>query len=114
MAELVLTVRVPQIVTTLHGRGRVRAYSGEALVPMASPTRVFALRRTTHKGIVSDTVLEADAFIPEHYRGQIGGHRSAWLTPEIRRCFVFVEDNRKSLRPFLESGDAEWTGEQLA
>ena len=108
MADLVLTVRVPQMVTTMHGRGRTRAFSAPEIVPLASPTRVLSVRRVMRCGLPSDLEVEADAFIPEQYRGQISGQRDRWITPEIRRCVVMVADNRKTLAPFLASGDFEW------
>jgi hypothetical protein len=108
MGDLVLTVRVPQPVTCLYGRGRTRAFTSEEEVPLASPTRVLAIRRVERGGVVSETELEADAFIPEQYRGMISGPRDRWLTPEVRRCVVMVADNRKSVAAFVGSGDREW------
>jgi hypothetical protein len=103
MADLVLTIRVPQAGRVVYGEGRARLWPIEHLVPLV--TRVVALRRIVRGGALDESELEADAFIPEIYREQISGRRDQWITPEIRRSLVWVSDNRKSLAPFLESGE---------
>jgi hypothetical protein len=97
-----LTVQIPVLVGKAYGKYRNRIFYEPADTPIE--TTVHAVRLVPKK----PELVEVDAFIPENYRGQIEGARSAWVSDEVRKCFARVSDNRKSLRPFLDSGDAEW------
>jgi hypothetical protein len=97
-----LTVQLPVLAPRLYGKYRNRIAYEQQLMPIE--TTVHAVR------LIKDDpgAVEVDAFIPEQYRGQIDGPRSKWVDTEVRRCIAWIEDNPKSLRAFLESGDAEW------
>lgn len=96
-----LTIQIPVMSAEFHGRGGTRIFYAAKFMPIL--TTVSVLRR--HPG--NDMTIEAEAFIPEQYRGQIDGLRSAWVTPEIRKCVCYVGDNPKTLREFMESGEQE-------
>ena len=103
---MVLEVQVPQEVTVFYGKFKNRISAVEDLVPLH--TSVRALRRIIVDGLRDEVAIEADAFIPERYRKSVLGHRSKWSSDEYRWCLVYVHDNRKTLAPFIESGDAQW------
>ncbi|WP_250528824.1 hypothetical protein [Caballeronia sp. ATUFL_F1_KS4A] len=46
----------------------------------------------------------ADAWIPEHYRSRIPILDSKWIAQGVYRAKAFIDDNRKTLAPFLASG----------
>jgi len=98
---MILTVQIPVLVPEIYGKFKNRISYTTKLMPIV--TRVVAVRRTVIAGEV-----EADAFIKDEYRRQIDGAKSKWIDAEYRRCVCYVEDNPKTLRAFLESGDAEW------
>jgi hypothetical protein len=84
---MILTVQVPQEVPLI--------------------TSVRAIRRIFIDGHRDEVAIEADAFIPPHYRKSICGPRSKWIDEEYRRCIVYIQDNRKSLAEFVTSGELE-------
>lgn len=102
---MVLTVQVPQEVTVLYGRYGTRMSAVEDLVPLI--TSVRAIRRIFIAGQRDEVAIEADAFIPAHYRKSICGPRSKWINDEYRRCIVYIQDNRKTLAEFVASGELE-------
>ena len=97
---MILTVQIPVAVTRPYGRGGSRLSYETTLMPIV--TNCVAIRRA------AGGLLEADAFIKDEYRGQIEGPASKWIDIEYRRCICRADENRKTLRDFLESGDAEW------
>jgi hypothetical protein len=107
---LVLTILVPQPVTVIYGRYRNRFSTQESLQPLITSCR--ALRRVIWNGVMSESEIEVEAFIPEHMRRSICGARSSWIDDEWRRSVAAIADNRKSLAAFIESGDREWKFEE--
>jgi hypothetical protein len=102
---MVLKVQVPQEVTVFYGKYRNRMSAVEDLVPLI--TSVRAIRRIFIDGRRDEVAIEADAFIPPHHRKSILGPRSKWIDDEYRRCLVYIQDNRKTLAPFIASGELE-------
>ena len=109
---MVLTVQVPQEVTVFYGKYRNRMSAVEDLVPLI--TSVRAIRRIFIDGHRDEIAIEADAFIPAHYRKSICGPRSKWIDDEYRRCLVYIQDNRKSLADFVASDELERKIEESA
>jgi len=102
---MILTVQVPQEVTVFYGHYKNRMSAVEDLVPLI--TSVRAIRRIFIGGHRDEVAIEADAFIPPHYRKSICGPRSKWIDDEYRRCIVYIQDNRKTLAPFITSDELE-------
>lgn len=102
---MVLEVQVPQEVTVFYGKYKNRISAVEDLVPLH--TSVRALRRIVVDGVRDEVAIEADAFIPERCRKGVLGPRSKWSDDEHRWCLVYVQANRKTLAPFIASGELE-------
>lgn len=101
-----LQVQLPVLVARIYGkyRNRITHEAGwESLL-----TTVHAVRYISPDDGPDVTMVEADAFIPEHRRRGLDVRASRWVTPEILRVNVWVAENRKTLAPFLASGDREW------
>lgn len=98
---MILEIQIPVLVTVTYGKYKNRFSVQPKLMPIV--TSVSALRLISGDNIA----IEVDAFIPESLRGQIDGPRSKWRTPEIRKCICYIDDNRKTLRDFIESGAQE-------
>lgn len=102
----VLTIQVPKLVSVAYGKYKNRISEVEDLVQLI--TSVHAVRRIVDDGIVDEVAVQVDAFIPEQHRAEITGPRSRWITPEVYRTIAYIEHNKRTLRAFIESGDAEW------
>ncbi|WP_434663504.1 hypothetical protein P5W99_24500 [Paraburkholderia sp. A3BS-1L] len=102
MKPIRLQVKMPTIgVFSIKGRSAV----GE--VEQLVETMVDGLRRSEFKGVIAQDRVLVRAFVPELFRrhmretGRLIDGERAW-------CVAMLEDNRKSLAPFLASGDREW------
>ncbi|MFD1556016.1 hypothetical protein ACFSHT_10325 [Paraburkholderia silviterrae] len=105
MKPIRLQVQMPTIgVFSIKGRSAV----GEIEGPIEA--MVHGLRRVEFKGQIADDYVRALAFVPEQFRshlresGRLVGAEHAW-------CTATLADNKKSLAPFLASGDDEWKSE---
>jgi hypothetical protein len=96
-----LTIQIPVLVAEIYGKYKNRITYTTRLQPIL--TSVSAIRRVEG----DDVAIEVDAFIPEQYRDQIDGSHMKWISPEMRRCVCYIDDNRKTLRDFIESGEQE-------
>ena len=98
---MILEIQIPVLVTVTYGKYRNRFSAEARLMPIVTSVRALRL-------IPGDSIaIEVEAFIPEKDRDMIDGPRSKWLTPEFRKCICYVDDNRKTLREFIESGAQE-------
>lgn len=70
-------------------------------------TTVDGLCRVVFKGGVQENCVSARAFVPERFRGYLREQKRL-VDGEYVWCLAMVEHNRKSLAPFLASGDREW------
>ncbi|WP_322069948.1 hypothetical protein [Paraburkholderia bannensis] len=102
MKPIRLQVQMPVIGVFSIGRR-----SGVGEVEQLVETTVTGLRRSEHNGLRVEGSAMALAFVPEQFRRHLRetkrllGDEHAWLT-------VKLADNRKSLAPFMASGDLEW------
>ncbi|PVX86458.1 hypothetical protein [Paraburkholderia unamae] len=71
-------------------------------------TTVYVVRRSVTKGVMSDEVVLVDAFIPPNYRKGISGRDHTWRSGGVLRCSARVSMNKRSLAPFIESGEKRW------
>jgi hypothetical protein len=76
-------------------------------------TMVYRLERVMyeHRG---PRFVYAEAWIPEHHRGGFLPGDLDWVSEGIYRARAFVEYNRTTLAPFVESGDFEWDVREAA
>jgi hypothetical protein len=102
---MVLTTEVPSLVAVEHGRFRRISY-----VPgdVEFVSRVRVVRRLRQRdGSFEAERVEVEVFVPEDRRRSVETPRSNWIDGEYLRCKALVAKNRKTLRPFLESGEFE-------
>jgi hypothetical protein len=102
MKPIRLQVLMPTIgVFSIKGRSAV----GE--VEQLTETMVIALRRVEFKGALDEQTVRALAFVPEAFRPHLREQRRL-VGGEYAWCSAKLADNKKSLAPFLASGDREW------
>ncbi|POR54559.1 hypothetical protein B0G62_102167 [Paraburkholderia eburnea] len=102
MRPIRLQVQMPTIgVFSIKGRSAV----GE--VEQLTETMVIALRRSEHNGVIAEDCVRALAFVPEQFRVHLSERRRL-IDGEYAWCFARLADNKKSLAPFMASGDREW------
>lgn len=103
MKPIRLQVEMPTIgMFSIKGRAAV----GE--VEQLTETMVVALRRYEFKGALVEDSAHALAFVPDEFRLYLSERRRL-VDGEYVWCNVKFSDNRKSLAPFMASGDREWT-----
>ncbi|WP_254605454.1 hypothetical protein [Burkholderia contaminans] len=68
-------------------------------------TRVHRIARVAGS---AGKLVEVDAYIPERDREHIATDDERWIEPEVFRTIAHEFLNRRTIRLFLESGDAEW------
>lgn len=105
-----LKVEVPSIVPVMYGRGRHRiSHLSESMEYDASPRVVRRIR--FRDGSFDLDRVEVEVFVPRDRRRAIEAKREDWLDigPDGAwlRCKALVSKNRKTLAPFLASGDFE-------
>ena len=71
-------------------------------------TTVFVVRRSVTKGVASEDVVLVDAYIPAHYRKGISGRLHTWRSGSVLQCTARVAMNKRSLAPFMASGEQKW------
>jgi hypothetical protein len=108
MRPIRLQVKMPTIgVFSIKGRSAV----GE--VEQLVETMVDGLRRREFKGALADDLVLARAFVPEQFRRHLS-ETGRLVDGEHTWCVAMLEDNKKSLAPFMASSDREWKAEDLA
>ncbi|WP_144149376.1 hypothetical protein [Paraburkholderia sp. BCC1884] len=75
-------------------------------------TMVYRIARLDHD--TGPLRILADVWVPEHHRGGFIPGDLSWIGDGIYRTHVYFEDNRNSLRAFIESGDREWDVREVA
>ena len=99
MKPIRLQVQMPTIgLYTIRGRSAV----GE--VEQMTETMVIALRRVEFKGELDEQTVRALAFVPDVFRPHLRCE-GRLLDGEYVWCFARVSDNKKSLAPFMASGE---------
>lgn len=106
MKPIRLQVQMPTIgMFSIKGRAAV----GE--VEQLTETMVIALRRIEFKGALVEDSVRALAFVPDAFRTHL--REKGWLIEgEYTWCAAALADNKKSLAPFMASGDREWKTEE--
>lgn len=104
-----LTCEVPSIVAVDRGRyGRVSYVPGD-IEYEARPRVVRRIRLAD--GAFDPNRVEVEVFVPRARRGGVEAKRDAWRDADELGawlvCRALVSKNRKTLRPFLESGEIE-------
>ncbi|WP_321953127.1 hypothetical protein [Paraburkholderia bannensis] len=105
MKPIRLQVRMPVI-----GMFSIGGRSGVGEVEQLVETTVTGLRRSEHNGVQVEGSAMALAFVPEQFRRHLRetkrlvGEEHAWVAAKLA-------DNKKSLAPFMASGDREWKEE---
>ncbi|WP_321814597.1 MULTISPECIES: hypothetical protein [unclassified Paraburkholderia] len=104
-----LTCEVPSVVAVEHGRYRRVSYVPGDIEYEARPRVVRRIRRAD--GSIEHERVEVEVFVPRARRAGVEARRDAWLDADDLgawlRCKALVSKNRKTLRPFLESGELE-------
>ncbi|MFX1675189.1 hypothetical protein PWR63_23565 [Paraburkholderia sp. A2WS-5] len=103
MKPIRLQVQMPTI-GMFSIKGRTAVGEIEQLVE----TMVDSLRRPELKGVLADDLVLARAFVPEVFRPHLR-ETGRLIDGEFAWCVAMLADNKKSLAPFLASGDREWT-----
>lgn len=106
MKPIRLQVKMPSI-GVISVRGHVR--SGDVEAPVE--TMVDALQRLEFNGALTSDAVRVRAFVPPIYRAHLR-QRGRLIGVDRVWCFAYVEDNKKSLAPFMASGDLEWNAEE--
>jgi hypothetical protein len=103
-----LQVQMPTVgVFSIKGRSAV----GE--VEQLTETMVIALRRVEFKGALDELTIRALSFVPDVFRSHLR-EKGRLIDGEYAWCTVLLADNKKSLTPFMASGDREWTAKEMA
>ena len=100
--NILLPTRVPKLV----GKYKNRIDYGESDVLLE--TTVYRIKRIPRNGKYDAEQIVAYAFIPPQYRNGIDATDWRWQDAETLQVLVNIEDNRNSLRAFVDSHDAEW------
>lgn len=69
-------------------------------------TTVYRIARV--EGDSGPLRIWVDAWIPEHHRDGFVPGDLAWIAEGVCRTYAYVDDNGKTLAPFISSGDLEW------
>jgi hypothetical protein len=101
-----LTILLPEVGPVMVGRWKNRVAYVEREVPLE--TTVYKIKRIARNGKFDAGQIVAHAYIPPQYRGGVEARDWRWQDAETLRVFVNIKDNMKTLRPFLDSHDAEW------
>jgi hypothetical protein len=108
MKPLRLQVQMPMI-----GMFSIGGRAGVGEIEQLTETMVIALRRMERKGALSEDSARALAFVPVEFRRHLRetrrlvGEEHAWVA-------VRLADNKKSLAPFMASGDLEANCDEVA
>lgn len=102
LKPLRLTVQMPT-----YGTYSIRGRAGAGEVEAPVETMVSALRRIEFRGALASAQCRGLAWIPPQYRLYISG-RKRLVDDEYAWVLIRLEDNRRSLAGFFESGDVEW------
>lgn len=103
MQHLRLEVLIPTLgVVEYAGRARISE------VDAPTETTVYGLRRHMFEDKLSETSVQALAYIPPSKAAGIDRADSRWVGDELFWCWTRVARNKKSLAPFLASGDRQW------
>ncbi|WP_321878457.1 hypothetical protein [Paraburkholderia bannensis] len=107
--RLMLTCEVPSVVAVEHGRyGRVSYVPGDVEYE-ARPRVVRRIRRAD--GSLDPDRVEVEVFVPRARRAGVEAKRGAWRDADELGawlvCRALVSKNRKTIRPFIESGELE-------
>jgi hypothetical protein len=106
MKPIRLQVQMPTIgMYSIKGRTAV----GE--VEQLVETMVDGLRRREFKGVLAEDLVLARAFVPEQFRRHLR-EKGRLIDGEYAWCIAMLADNKKSLAPFIASGDREWKTEE--
>lgn len=105
MKPIRLQVQMPTI-----GIFEIRGRSAVGEVEQLTETMVIALRREEFRGAVNDQQARALAFVPQVFRAHLR-EMGRLIDGEYVWCTAKFADNRKSLAPFMASGDREWKTE---
>ncbi|WP_434715494.1 hypothetical protein [Paraburkholderia sp. A3RO-2L] len=105
MKPIRLQVLMPTIgVFSIKGRSAV----GE--IEQLTESMVIALRRVEFRGALDEQTVRALAFVPDVFRVHLSEQRRL-VGGEYAWCSAKLADNKKSLAPFMASGDREWKTE---
>ncbi|MDR5761940.1 hypothetical protein [Caballeronia sp. LZ035] len=75
--------------------------------PSPVHTTAYGLRRKPNR-YGADVAVEVLAFIPPNARTWVGEKSTAWVDEDHAWIGCLIQDNKKTLAAFLESGDQEW------
>ncbi|MFP3705935.1 hypothetical protein [Paraburkholderia tropica] len=101
MKPIRLQVQMPTLgVFTIKGRSAI----GE--IEQLTETMVIALRRVEFKGVLDEQTVRALAFVPDVFRPHLRCE-GRLIDDEYAWCLAHVVDNKKSLAPFMASGERE-------
>lgn len=106
MKPIRLQVEMP-VIGTFSIKGRSGAGEVEQLVE----TTVIGLRRREYNGALVGRSAMALAFVPEQFRRHLRETKRL-VDGEYAWCVATVAGNKKSLAPFMASGDREWKKEE--
>lgn len=106
MKPIRLQVQMPTI-----GLYSIRGRSAIGEVEQLTETMVVALRRVAFKGVLDEQVVRALAFVPDVFRPHLRSE-GRLIDGEYVWGFAKLADNKKSLAPFMASGDREWIKEE--
>lgn len=105
MKPIRLNVLMPTVgVFSSHGRMSV----GE--VEELVETSVHWMRRQEFQGALIEDCVWVRAFAPERFRSHLRASKRL-IDDEYVWCLAKLVDNKKSLAPFIASGDVEWKTE---
>jgi len=94
---------MPALAVVNYGHGHVCL--GQVETPVE--TMVDGLRRVQSKEALSEDYVRVRAFVPPEFQrnlrdqGRLVDGDHVW-------CYAYVAHNKKSLAPFMASGDLEW------
>lgn len=106
------SIRLQVLMPTI-GMFSIKGRSAVGEVEQLTETMVIALRRREHRGVLAEDRASALAFVPETCQPHLR-EKGRLINGEYAWCVATLKDNRKSLAPFMASGDREWTLEDAA
>ncbi|WP_176079336.1 hypothetical protein [Paraburkholderia tropica] len=99
MKPIRLQVQMPTLgVYSIKGRSAIGG------VEQLTETMVIALRRVEFKGVLDEQVVRALAFVPDVFRPHLRD-KGRLVDGEYAWCAARLADNKKSLAPFMASGE---------
>ncbi|QBR00489.1 hypothetical protein [Paraburkholderia pallida] len=106
MKPIRLQVEMP-VIGTFSIKGR----SGSGEIEQPVETTVIGLRRREYNGVLVARSAMALAFVPEQFRRHLREAKRL-VDGEYAWCVATAAANKKSLAPFMASGDREWGVEE--